>query len=96
MFFFFRFTDGFNGTIFTYGQVNIFFTLYWLWLYLLVNTVWEFNTHLQTGSGKTHTICGTNVDEGRGIIPRSFQRLFDIMATKSREGNIWQILIFNL
>jgi len=51
---------------------------------------------LQTGSGKTHTICGSEGEEGRGIIPRTFQHLFDAITSKSLEGEKTKLLkIFN-
>lgn len=42
--------DGYNGTIFAYGQ---------------------------TGTGKTYTMQGQPTEEGEGVIPRSFQHIFD-------------------
>lgn len=42
--------EGYNGTIFAYGQ---------------------------TGTGKTHTMEGPNLGDQRGIIPRTFQYIFD-------------------
>eukprot|EP00937_MAST-01D_sp_MAST-1D-sp2_P003772 g3772.t1 len=49
--------DGFNGTIFAYGQ---------------------------TGAGKTHTMEGKlDIPELRGIIPNSFQHIFDRVGQES-------------
>ena len=51
--------EGYNGTIFAYGQ---------------------------TGAGKTHTMEGDPNDvELRGIIPNSFQQIFDHVALKSSD-----------
>lgn len=44
--------EGFNATVFAYGQ---------------------------SGSGKTHTMSGTSDEEGQGIIPRTFNYIFDYM-----------------
>ncbi|XP_003690279.2 kinesin-like protein KIF6 [Apis florea] len=57
-----RALDGYNGTIFAYGQ---------------------------TASGKTHTITGSLENDGRGIIPRSLQFLFD--AIGKRPENVYSI-----
>eukprot|EP01147_Barroeca_monosierra_P005546 gene5546-172_t len=45
--------EGFNGTIFAYGQ---------------------------TGTGKTFTMNGENSPELKGIIPRSFEHIFDVIS----------------
>jgi len=51
--------EGFNGTIFAYGQ---------------------------TGTGKTHTMDGGSTAESQGIIPNSFDQVFNfIAATDHRE-----------
>ena len=52
--------DGFNGTIFAYGQ---------------------------TGTGKTFTMEGVNdPPELRGIIPRAFQQIFDLIAARGGQN----------
>lgn len=59
--------EGFNGTIFAYGQ---------------------------TGTGKTHTMVGQYqplTNEGRGIIPRSLQYLFEKMRTENNEKYQYEV-----
>lgn len=51
--------DGYNGTIFAYGQ---------------------------TGTGKTHTMDGGPTPDAQGIIPNSFDHIFNaIAASDDRE-----------
>ena len=50
--------DGFNATVFAYGQ---------------------------SGSGKTHTMTGKlDIDELRGIIPRTFDYVFSVMREQQK------------
>ena len=62
--------EGYNGTIFTYGQVS----------YEIPNIALSL-FKLQTGSGKTYTILGDYEDERRqGIIPRALKHIFAFIA----------------
>lgn len=64
--------DGYNGTIFAYGQVRLF----WPYIYWSAQGT-DSNPHPQTGSGKTFTITGgAERYADRGIIPRSLQYIF--------------------
>ena len=53
--------DGYNGTIFAYGQ---------------------------TGCGKTHTMMGTNTEEGKGIIPRTFSQIMTITKSDNSKTHL--------
>ncbi|KAL6762472.1 kinesin-2 motor subunit FLA8 [Haematococcus lacustris] len=54
--------EGYNGTIFAYGQ---------------------------TGTGKTHTMAGANTPELMGIIPRTFEHIFETVEASS--GAQWMV-----
>ena len=43
----------------------------------------------QTGSGKTHTMEGALDSEGRGIIPRAVERLFDVKEKMAKMQVSW-------
>ena len=53
--------DGYNGTIFAYGQ---------------------------TGCGKTHTMMGTNTEEGKGIIPRTFSQIMTLTKSDNEKTHL--------
>ena len=53
--------DGYNGTIFAYGQ---------------------------TGCGKTHTMMGTNTEEGKGIIPRTFSQIMTLTKSDNSKTHL--------
>lgn len=53
--------DGYNGTIFAYGQ---------------------------TGCGKTHTMMGTATEEGKGIIPRTFNQIMTITKNDTSKTHL--------
>ena len=38
------------------------------------------------GSGKTHTISGDQSEEGKGLIPRMLEAIFDKLNAKYGEG----------
>ncbi len=63
--------DGYNVTIFAYGQTVIENIEYYLLNYLFINQ----------GSGKTYTMTGGNIlsigEKDYGIIPRSVKTIFD-------------------
>ncbi len=63
--------NGYNGTIFAYGQVRN--TLIRMHMFIMPS--------MQTGSGKTHTMEGRpDPPTLRGIIPNSFQHIFEHVA----------------
>jgi kinesin family protein 15 len=70
--------SGYNGTIFAYGNIPSFFSIY---------------PSGQTGSGKTFTILGSEnpiqsntetVDSSRGLIPRILEYLFCLISREER------------
>lgn len=47
-----------------------------------------YNFSSQTGSGKTHTICGGETFEDRGLIPRTIGFLFSEMQYRQSHENV--------
>ena len=43
----------------------------------------------QTGSGKTHTMQGEDTEDGRGVIPRAVQQVFEAERKLRPEG--WEV-----
>lgn len=75
---YFSVLEGFNGTIFAYGQVWTVFFFYNMKIeFTFPHCESRIEFQFQTGSGKTYTITGSpkNYNE-RGIIPRSIQYIF--------------------
>ncbi len=78
--------EGYNATMFAYGQVYI--------MAFSSVTFLDFRAHcnyhvivLQTGCGKTHTMEGKpNPPELRGIIPNSFDHIFDAINSNTVKG----------
>ncbi|CAL7939824.1 unnamed protein product [Xylocopa violacea] len=71
--------DGYNGTIFAYGQEIES-------LHTSRETAYEPLQNRTTASGKTYTITGKLEDECRGVIPRSLQHLFDVIRKVAFAG----------